>query len=77
MGEKDKDLTFAQDSSFSGQFAQQWELRMMAQEAVPKEIANSRLRRLLPYNKSFTRTGELISDTAPFYKAHSKRSTLR
>ena len=33
-GDKDVDLAFAQDTSLSGQFAQQWKLRVMAQEAA-------------------------------------------
>ena len=41
--EKDEDLTLAQDTSLSGQFVQQWKLRMMAQEAALNEIADSRL----------------------------------
>ena len=45
--ETDEDLLFAQDTSRSGQFVQQWTLRMMALEAALKGVANSRLRRLL------------------------------
>ena len=33
-GDRDEDLAFAQDTSLSGQFVQQWKLRMMAQEAA-------------------------------------------
>ena len=33
-GSADEDLLFAQDASRSGQFAQRWKLRMMAQEAA-------------------------------------------
>ena len=39
------DLLFAQDTSISGQFVQQWQLRIRAQEAALREIANSKLRR--------------------------------
>ena len=46
-GDNGGDLLRAQDTSVSGQFAQQWKLRMMAQEAALKEVANSKLRRLL------------------------------
>ena len=35
---KDEDLAFAQDTSLSGQFVQQWKLRRMAQEAALKEL---------------------------------------
>ena len=48
---------------------------MMAQEAALKEIANSRLRRLLAYNKSFTCADVKIGDTVRLYKAQSKEST--
>ena len=46
-------LLFAQDTSLAGQFVQQWKLRMRAQEATLKEVANSNLRRLLARNKTF------------------------
>ena len=49
----DDDSTFAQDTPLAGQVAQQWELRMRAQETVLKEVADSKLRRLLARNKSF------------------------
>ena len=48
----DEDLLFAQDSSLAGQFVQQWKLRTRAQEATLKEVANSKLRRLLARNKT-------------------------
>ena len=35
-GDKDGDLTFAQEASLLGRCAQQWGLRMMAQEAALK-----------------------------------------
>ena len=54
--DKGEDLLFAQDTSVAGQFGQQWRLRMRAQEAPLKEIAKSKLRRLLAYNKSFNCT---------------------
>ena len=50
--DSDGDLLFAQDTSILGQFAQQRQLRIRAQEAALKEIANSKLRRLLAYNKT-------------------------
>ena len=46
--DKDGDLPSAQGTSPSGQFAQQWKLRTMAQEAAVEEVANGALRRLLP-----------------------------
>ena len=51
-GNKDEDLLSAQDASPSRQFAQQWKLRMMVQEAGLKDVANSKLWRPLAYNKS-------------------------
>ena len=75
--DKDEDLTFAQDTSKSGQFAQQWKLRIMAQDAASKEIANSRLRKVLAYNESFTRTNVKIGDAVIFYKAQKKKSAQR
>ena len=50
------DMLLAQDTSLSGQFAQQWEPHMMAQEASLKGVATSKLRRFLAYNKSFSCT---------------------
>ena len=41
---RDGDFLFAQDTSMSWRFAQQWELRMMAQEAVLKVAAGNELR---------------------------------
>ena len=45
-------LRFAEEPSLSGQFAQFWELRVMAQQAPPEEVVPSRLRRQLPHNRS-------------------------
>ena len=39
--DKDENPTFAQDTPISGQFVQQWKLRMMAQEAALAGIADS------------------------------------
>ena len=46
----DEDLLFAQDTALAGQFVQQWKLRMRAHEATLKQVANSKLRRLLARN---------------------------
>ena len=67
--DSEDDLLFAQDTSISGQFAQQWQLRIRAQEAALKEIANSKLRRLLAYNKTFDCADIKVGDTVLFYKA--------
>ena len=50
---KDDDLLFAQATSPSGQFVQQWELRKMAQEATLKDTANKKLRGLIARTSSF------------------------
>ena len=75
--DNDDDLLFAQDTSASGQFVQQWKLRMMAQEAALKEVANSKLRRLLAHNKTFNCADIKVGDTALFYKAPHRKSHPR
>ena len=75
--DSDDDLLFAQDTSISGQFAQQWQLRIRAQEAALKEIANSKLRRLLAYNKTFDSVDVKVGDEVLFYKAPQKKSNPR
>ena len=76
-GDTDEDLLFAQDTSISGQSARQWQLRIRAQEAALKEIANSRPRRLLAYNKTFDCVGIKVGDSALCYKAPHKKSNAR
>ena len=61
-GDGDGDLLFAQDTSLSGQFVAQWELRVMAQETPPREISNSKLRRILAFNKSFDSLGVRVGN---------------
>ena len=55
-GDDGEDLCCTQDNSLSGQFAQQWKLRMMAQGLAPKEVAEATKRRLPAKNKSFNCT---------------------
>ena len=74
---KDGGLLFAQDTPPSGQFAQQWKLRMMAQGAALKGVAYSKLRRLLAYNQSFTCTDVHIGGASSLYKAMNRKSTPR
>ena len=76
-GDKDEDLLSAQDTSLSGQFVAQWKLRVMAQEAASKEIANSKLRRNLAANNSFDSAGVRVGDDAVFYKAPARKSAPR
>ena len=47
----DGDLMFTQDTFSAGQFVQQWKLRVRGQEAALKEVAGSKLRRLVAHNK--------------------------
>ena len=61
--EENGDLLFTQDTSLAVQFAQQWELRMRALEAALKEVAKSKLRRLLAYNKSVNCAGITTGDS--------------
>ena len=68
-GDQDENLLFEQDSSVSGQFAQQWKLRMMAEEAALKEAANSKLKRHLAYNKTFNCADAENGDAILFNKA--------
>ena len=54
---------FTQDTSLAVQFAQQWELRMRVLEAALKEVAKSKLRRLLAYSKSVNCAGITTGDS--------------
>ena len=74
---QDEDLAFAQGTSLSGQLVQQWELRMMAQEAALEEIAASGVRRSLAFKKPCTCTDVEIGDTVLSYEAQRKKSTPR
>ena len=62
----DEDLTFTQNTSLPGQYARQWGLRMRSQGAALKVVANSKLRRLLAYSRSFNFTDIAIGDSALF-----------
>ena len=62
----------AQGTPLPGQLAQQWKLHMMEQEAALKQIATSRLRRLLARNESFTCTDGKIGGAVLSDKAQSK-----
>ena len=69
----DVDILFAQETSPSGQFTQQWKLRKRSQEAALKEGAKSKLRRLLAYNESFHCMDIAIGDSVPFYTVRSRK----
>ena len=48
---------------------------MMAQEAALKEVANSKLRCLLAYNKSFNCTDVAIGDSVLLHETVTRKST--
>ena len=50
---------------------------MMAQGAALKEVANSKLRRLLAYNKTFNCADIKVGDLVLFYKAPHRKSRPR
>ena len=75
--DNNEDSTSARDTSLSGQVAQQWKLRMMARGTAVKEIAISRLRRLLARNQSISCPDVQIVDTVLCYEASRKKSTPR
>ena len=76
-GDGDEDLLFAQDTSLAGQSVQQRKLRMRGQEATLKEVANSKLRRLLARNKTFNCADVDIGDMVLCYKAQNRKSLPR
>ena len=65
---KGEDLLSAQDTSLTGQ---------SAQEAASEDVASSKLRSLLACNKSFKCTGVQIGDAALFYPAANRKSAPR
>ena len=72
--DREDDLLCAQDTSASGQFAQQWQLRMMAQEAALKKVATSKLRRLMARNKAFNCTDIKVGGSVLFYNSPRRKS---
>ena len=75
--DSDDGRLFAQDTSISGQFAQQRQGRIRAQEAALAGVANSKLRRLLAYNKTFDCIDIKVGDSVLFYKAPQKKRNPR
>ena len=71
-----KDSLFAAETSPPGQLAQQWELRMLAQEAAVREAADSQLYRLLAHNRSFNCTYVAMGDPALFHDAVNHANAL-
>ena len=74
---RDKNLTFTQDTPPSGQFVRQWKLRMRAQGAGFREVANSKLRRLLAHSKSFYFTDGAAGGPVLFPKTQNRKSFPR
>ena len=62
------DLLFPRDASLSGEFARQWKLRTMAEEAALRVAASSKLRRILAYIKSFNCADVKIGGSVPFFR---------
>ena len=52
----DRDLDFAENISVSSQSVLRWKLRVMAQGAMSKGMANSKLRRILGHDRTFGST---------------------
>ena len=75
--DSEEDLLFAQDTSLAGQFVNQWKLRMRAQEATLKGVANSKLRRILAHNQTFNCTEVAVGDMVLFYKTPNRKSSPR
>ena len=67
-----EDLQSGQDTYLAGQFAQQWKLRMRARAA-----AESKLRRLLEYGRSFNCRDIPTGDSFLFYKAQKRKRSPR
>ena len=70
----DSNLDVAQDPAISGHFLQKWKLRTMAQGTAMKEIASSKLRRLLADNKSSDCTDEKVAGSGIFYTLAGRKS---
>ena len=74
---EDEELLFYQETSLSGQLVTQWKLRMLAQEAALREIANGKLRRILAFNNSFDCVDVRVGDQVRFHRAPSRKSSPR
>ena len=76
-GDSEEDLLFAQDTPLAGQFVNQWKLRMRAQEATLREVANSKLRRILAHNQTFNCAELAVGDVVLFRKTPNRKSSPR
>ena len=68
-------LDFVQNTSATSHFTPRWKLGVMAQGAMLKGMANSKLRRILDRDQSFECTGIRVGDSAIFYEQISRKST--
>ena len=71
----EEDMLFVQDTPLPGQLAMQWKLRRTAKEAAQTEVADSKQRRLFPYEKPPNCTHVYIGGSALFHKAGNRGST--
>ena len=71
--ENDRDLDFARDASVSSRLASQWKLRVLAQEAMLKDMDNGQLRRIMHHHQTFNSFGIAIGDAVVFYKQTSRK----
>ena len=71
--DNDEDLMLPQDTSLAGQLVEHWELRTDAQEAALKEVASSKLRRLVAYKKSLSCTGIHVGAGPSFTRTDSQK----
>ena len=72
----DEDLMFARDTSLAGQFVQQRKLRLRAQEPALKGVANSKLRRPHPFDRSSNCADINFGDRASFAKRRVLKALL-
>ena len=66
--DNDRGPDFVQHTSVSGKFTLQWELRLLAQGAILKWMAGSKLRRIWDSNHTFDGTDVAIGVYRIFYK---------
>ena len=68
---------FAQETSLSGQFAQQWKRRVFSQEDAPTEAADRKLRRPVAHNRSPNSADVTDGDSVHVSKAVNRKSAPR
>ena len=65
---------FAQGTSLAGQLDHQWAPRFRPQEAALKEVAITKLRRHLVYDKSSNCTDIALGDLVLFFRVQNRKS---